>query len=146
MSEKIEPALSAEEWAEERFAPTSDLQIVIHNDGDGIEFVIYPDDEARFQRKGLLSKHKLEFADDLAGVIAVLNAGYPDSDPRKITRFHVVLLRNAAERLRGTDGEPEEIEQVKAYLEDLANALESYLPPHRITRNGVPGVRITRTD
>lgn len=53
-----------------------------------------------------------ESPDDLAAVIGFANAALPDSDPRKITRKHVELLRETVAPLRA-----------------FADALESYLPP-----------------
>lgn len=63
MTDKIEPALTPEEWRDT--------------------------DRAMRQHVGALP----ERADDLAQVIALANAALPDSDPRKITREDVRACR-----------------------------------------------------
>lgn len=99
MSEKIEPALTPEQWAS--------LQ--------GNEFARY--DMAKRFATGTEGT--------TVGLIALLNAALPDSDPRKITRAHVDFLRSCAidadaSDNRGWDAEP---------LREIANLLEAYLPP-----------------
>jgi hypothetical protein len=63
-------------------------------------------------------------------VIALANAALPDSDPRKITRKHIAMLREAG-RQRDSLSPP----YLDITLDDaaellaFADALESYLPP-----------------
>jgi hypothetical protein len=71
--DKIEPALTAEEWAH---AMDADVR-------DGLAYeVCYLWGRSR-----------------PAGAIAIANAALPDSDPRKITRDEPSMLRNVAEAL-----------------------------------------------
>jgi hypothetical protein len=53
---EIRPALTAEGWATLSIAPETAPRIVIHDDGDGLEVVIFRDED----RTELLSKHKIE--------------------------------------------------------------------------------------
>lgn len=43
----------------DRITPLSCPEIAIHDDGDGLEIVIYPDAEAQSARRDLISKHKI---------------------------------------------------------------------------------------
>lgn len=70
MSDGIKPALTAEEWTEKRFT-TIALPMVVHDDGDGIEFVAYPDFPNREQRKNLSEKYKFSLPADLHGIAAL---------------------------------------------------------------------------
>jgi hypothetical protein len=90
MTDRIEPALTPEQWIEHREA--------LNDDGYGYQAVPY--------WEGLAGQ---------AGAIAVANDLLPDSDPRKITRERITLLRDPAYR---------ETEQM-AFIDALA----SYLPP-----------------
>jgi hypothetical protein len=102
---KIEPALSAEQWADL-------LTCIGYIDwGTGIVDVV---------------------VNSPAELIAVANAALPDSDPRKITRGKIELLRGLVEFAAGAYDSPAlqketQAEADKAYL--VLDALESYLPP-----------------
>jgi hypothetical protein len=56
----------------------------------------------------------------LTALIALSNAALSDDDPRKFKRAHVDALRSAAAAAEGRDD--------GVLLNDLANAIESYLP------------------
>jgi hypothetical protein len=58
----------------------------------------------------------------LPQIIARANALLPDADPRKITHVLIARLRVTAEHAGGPGAGP-------TWLADLADALESYLPP-----------------
>lgn len=133
MSDKIESALTAEEWKERRVRFVGLPELVLHDDGDGMELVVYAGD---------CIWEKLKFnqapAIDLPSLIALANAALPDSDPRKITREDVEVLRSAAEDLEHAceygrwcrwciDHSLGLANRVR--LKRLADALESYLPP-----------------
>lgn len=121
MSEKIKPALTEQEWRDGRVQFVGLPELVFHDDGDGMEFVVRAPD-------GTISE-KLKFSlapdVDLPALIALANASLPDSDPRKITREWVRELRGVAEdyEYRGLDPNPYDT------LRGIADALESYLPP-----------------
>jgi hypothetical protein len=70
---------------------------------------------------------------DLAALIALANAAMNDEDPRKFTREHVVALRSATEELaRDYDAVATDARSARAgLLDDLADAIESFLPPER---------------
>lgn len=100
MTRTIEPALSAEEWADMRgylddYAKRPDSSSGLINE---ISYVGWVDQSRR-----------------IPFCIAALNAALPDSDPRKITREKVELLG--------------EIVKEYKMLQPLADALRSYLPP-----------------
>ena len=68
----------------------------------------------------------------LPQAIAIANAALPDTDPRKITRDWVIALRAEAERGRRADvrGDNAGFSAIDPDTADqIANALESYLPP-----------------
>lgn len=102
MTDRIEPALSSEEWAH---AMDEDVR-------EGLAYeVTYLWGSSR-----------------PAATIALANAALLDSDPRKITRTKITLLREAADSHRAYDSiEPFHAEAKS--LAEFANALESYLPP-----------------
>lgn len=99
MSEKIEPALTAEEWA------------AIGNE----PLPLWPDME-----------HLFVMGERPEAVIAYLNNRLPDDDPRKITRGDVRWLRGAASYLGHDSTRGEEW---RARLNSLAAKLASLLPP-----------------
>ena len=103
MSEKIEPALTPELVAivSRRYVQQHELYRA------GFEERLLPHDDAV--------------------AIAVLNHRLADSDPRKITREKVNRLRAIAEAIRDVHGNWD----AKAFLEETADTLESYLPPER---------------
>jgi hypothetical protein len=104
MTERIEPALTAEEWAS--------IQA-----GNGIPYMT-----------------RCSVVDDLRGLddgdthaaIAYANHLLPDSDPRKITREMVDDLRMAASGLRHEYGS---VDEDAASVDRVSDVLESYLPP-----------------
>lgn len=107
MTEKIEPALSAEEWAE----------------------------VSRMEIEAVAA----QFYERPVAVVAFANAALPDSDPRKITRETVNLLREivANEHESAKLNEPSNIGEAEiSGLTQLADALKSYLPP--ILHHGGP--------
>lgn len=99
MTGKIEPALTAEEWARFRDSRTDVAEM------------------------GTPTAYLYHYADP-GQCLAVANAMLPDSDPRKITDEKVGLLRNALRTIR-LDRPGFNL----AELDELADALESYLPP-----------------
>lgn len=130
MSEKIEPALTPEEWT-----PLPDGSFGVVCDDETVVDVIL-DACVGFEEDGETAIHGTGLriadtaiiveADDLAAVIALANAALPDSDPRKITRERVEDIRNALgadETWTGTS------EQTFARIQQFLNALEAYLPP-----------------
>lgn len=114
MTEKIEPALTPEEWTNLTTPGTSDglpsYTVAFH--GGSVTPIGNAD------TVGVELPHGLHDYEDLyAAAIAVLNCALPDSDPRKITRAKVEAARFAAQH----GGSP--------HLDTLIAALESYLPP-----------------
>lgn len=99
MTDRIVPALTPEEWA--NADPTS-----LHGFDDG---GIYVNMGRTIDERDVSGRP--------AALLALANAALPDDDPRKITREWLNSLRSLAADLP----EPE--------LADIANALESYLPP-----------------
>lgn len=105
MSEKIEPALSAEQWA---------------------ELVVELPDEHAWTEPGYLCAND----NDRWGTsrvpahiaIALANAALPDDDPRKITRKMVTGLREIASDQPWDEG-------LGLWLNRVADVLESFLPP-----------------
>ena len=122
MSEKIEPALTAEEWANGQYIG-ADLSIRRRNDG--------------------LSGHRLELdvratpfdtPEDFAAAVAMFNAALPGDDPRKITRERIEALRRCVELAResemGTRGGVDW--RRDTFADSTILALESYLPPEGV--------------
>lgn len=108
MTDKIEPALTTEEWANvQRF---------------GV---------------GLLAIEVLVAEDEPQKAVAIANAALPDSDSRKITRERVAAIREAADELESNLKNPhwrmDDDRSWAAYnvrlCREMADALESYLPP-----------------
>lgn len=117
MSDKIEPALTPDEWREIRKAATeagTDSLSLIYDDAIG------PTDATR------------------AYCIAINNFALPDSDPRRITREWVNGLRARAANSRDSYRHGQDLMNTRimedarrAYelFDAIADALESYLPP-----------------
>ena len=104
MTPEIEPATSAEDWA-------------VHIEA---------------ARDAGLSLQAYLWAGQAypARTIALANAALPDSDPRKITRHHVERLRMVAATLHMREsGMAGPMTIVSNELNEIAEALESYLPP-----------------
>lgn len=97
---KIEPVLSAKEWASARERKG---KAAIH---DATSDLVYTGTE------------NME-VDAVARVIAVANDAYPDADRRKITRGWIESLRRGAREIGNA---------TSSELADIADALESYLP------------------
>lgn len=103
MTDRIEPALTATQWAS-----------------------VYAVKRAGILQDTLLT---LDTADlGLAGLIAAANAALPDSDPRKITRAMVEEIREAAASHAAYDSLPQ-FAALAARVQRIADALSSYLPP-----------------
>ena len=116
MSEPLENALTPEEWAETRFVPIEHPDVVVHDDGDGLEIVIYPDAYTQTVRGEVEDKYKMRFPSDMVGIMAVANASLPDDSPYKITRADVEEIRAAPNRILWN-------------LMAIADKLEALLPP-----------------
>ena len=111
MADHIEPALSAEEWE----APQDVVDGYIDLEVSGVVDVTI--DSKRNPR-------------GTRALIALLNHDLPDSDPRKITREAVELLRGIVADTREGEklGERWGVFDPDA-VERLADALEAYLKP-----------------
>jgi hypothetical protein len=129
MSERIEPALTREEWAT-RTALRPEQIHAIH-----AEHMRMRAHASALTLTGSYSDETGETYDcndvgiDIPGIpalIALANAVLPDTDPRKITRHHVWIIRNLAGHV---DTQHPGGIQFKREAERLADALESYLPP-----------------
>ena len=110
----MKPAVTREQWAqffgEGGYTPL--YATVVQRNHDGT-FIVFPEGEGA-----------MFFPDELPGLIALANAALPDDD-RKITRGHIAALRNATVR----DVIGDEDREQTSILRNLADALESYLPP-----------------
>jgi hypothetical protein len=123
----IEPALTAEEWAQTRIEPISlNGTLVVHDDGDGLEVVTYetPGDVAT------MAKFKIDTwdRDGIAGVIALANTALPDNDPRKLMAADVAALDEAIMYV-GPLADREE--PLRAELTALRDKLAALLPPNQ---------------
>jgi hypothetical protein len=109
MTERIEPALTAEEWAS--------IQA-----GNGIPYMTRCSvvDDLRGLDDG-----------DMPAAIAYANHLLPDSDPRKITRRWVERLERYAQELSDEADQSEDEETIEwaEAVSQMAEALDSYLPP-----------------
>jgi hypothetical protein len=111
MTEKNEPVLTDEDWRDVE----DDIADAISRNAKGIEYF-----------RTLLIDGK-----NASSAIAVANRLLPDSDPRKITREWIVGLRSRAEEYRGLHriAQPGDWAGDAQFLDRIADALESYLPP-----------------
>jgi hypothetical protein len=123
MADRIEPALTAEEWARIGCAPArvysdgyGDPDVVVLFSSDG--WVTAKSIRADAYRDGALN---VKVADRPAAVIALLNAALPDSDPRKITRERLARLHYFVENETTNDPGDDALQ--------FLDALASYLPP-----------------
>lgn len=110
----IEPALTAEEWAEVGSSPWIGCSY-----DEGI--MAWPErPHVRSADSGL------DIDDDMHALIALANAALPDFDPRKITREKIEVARHIMAR-----AERRTMVGVALFAatDDLLDALESYLPP-----------------
>ena len=101
MTDKIEPVLSTDDWK----AFWRDVSATRASGASPV--LVVHDGDPRTQ---------------LPQIIARANALLPDSDPRKITHVLVARLRVTAEHAGGPGAGP-------TWLADLADAMDSYLPP-----------------
>lgn len=122
---KIEPALTEKQWGP---MPPRIGTFVLGE----------PDD--RFGAQVSISPSEITIQDDWgesadappAAVIALANHALPDDDPRKITREWVEALRAEAKRGQYAErvGDNAGFSAIDpALASQIANALESYLPP-----------------
>jgi hypothetical protein len=122
MSEKIEPALSAEEW--EAIASPENVSGCFDLDYDAR---IEDDADIRYEER-----HK-----NLTGaaIIAVMNNRLSDDDPRKMDLSWVLAIRSCAMDVEAAYENPgpsyqnPEARERLTLLNQIAEALESYLPP-----------------
>lgn len=129
MPDKIEPALSAEEWAvkcatPERWMGRDTAVSIVRSSSDVAHLVLHSHDAWREEpyTAGLLATPH-----NLVPIIALANAALPDSDPRKITREKLANVLGALEvAANATRDESETLAFIAA--------LESYLPPDLPTK------------
>jgi hypothetical protein len=131
-----EPALTAEEWNTGRLASVSASDIIVHDDGDGLEIVVYPDEAARDSRQGLSSKHKIKDWDTSArhGLAALAlygqTFGFTREDVkacRSAAARYAALARDAAST--GSEVQRGAFQVISAQSASLADRIEALLPP-----------------
>lgn len=132
MAEKIKPVLTAKDWSFRASSEQTSLGATgVRLDTFGPDDVVLTLD--RFDgEEGVSAPVSL-----IPAVIALANAALPDSDPRKITRERIALIRELAELawLRAKSfkvAEPfatRNADRAKDDVLQFADALESYLPP-----------------
>lgn len=127
MSEKIEPALSAEEWAGQ---PIAHLGFIGEEEELAGPFVLDSDGSGVAVHEGDLYLaydrfHSTTFSRPDA-VIAVANAALLDSDRRKITREKIATLRSGLDCVPQAEGDQHAAYQA---ADAFLDALESYLSP-----------------
>lgn len=124
MTDKIEPALTAAEWA--GFSHVYPQKHLGHTTLDltgGHLLIEQLRGGNRVNRAATYITAELQ-PGTLSSVIALANAGLPGTDPRKITRELVNALRAVSGRL-GRSSTAAEVQMVERF----ADALASYLPP-----------------
>jgi hypothetical protein len=116
VTDRIAPALTAEEWARQ-YIVVGDRGTWVS--GDGAEWLGYDDTE------------RVVWKDRIPAVIALANAALPDSDPRKITRAMVDAMREVARAAEAQHDQSHEFADYEAAQRwtRWADALSSYLPP-----------------
>ena len=82
-----------------------------------------PDEWAKHETR---QSSRISRSNDLVAAIAVANAQLDDENPRKLSRAHVKLLRRVAD---DHDSDSEAGQTVPQLLRNLADLIESYLPP-----------------
>lgn len=119
LSTDIPPALTADEWSAREH----------HSPGLGGIILMLTDFGLSVIQSGPIADGA-----DLAALIALANAAFNQEDVRKFRRDDVVALREEAERIDDDNVEDAlEERSVRAKeLRDMADAIESYLPPRRI--------------
>ena len=119
MTDRIKPALTAEEWRGRIIPPDHPFPRygeANYPDADGMPYIFYG--EFGVSAEGYFC------GVNPAQAIALANAALPDDDKRKLRREHIAALRNAT--VRDVIGD-EDREQTNT-LRNLADALDSYLP------------------
>jgi hypothetical protein len=120
----IKPALSVESWASLR-AYQNHAQLAVLALEGGHDHGVPPlalDGSNEAERNSIA----------YAAAIAALNAGLPDSDPRKITREKITAIRTSADAFYvDNDGlrDADRDDVIASLAVQAADALESYLPP-----------------
>jgi hypothetical protein len=112
---EIPPALTPDEWKRRAMGQRPLVEAELGTVGENDEHTLYITDDLNAFG-----------ADNLPGLIALANAALPDTDPRKITRHHVWIVRTLADHV--DTQHPGGIRFRREALE-LAAVLESYLPP-----------------
>ena len=126
MTEKIEPALTAEEWADviggQPLTFTSEPTLSVIDAGDGIKFLA----EGTPIESSVMCEIDSWDTAGLAQLAAVLLNALPTGHPLKITREDVALVREVAEDYehRGNS--------TNAELLSLAAKLAALLPPEGV--------------
>jgi hypothetical protein len=111
MMDKIEPALSAEEWTTPHATRESGYAAA---EPEGLVLAKMP---------GAYLGHHVD-AWDIPTLIALANHALPDSDPRKITRELLARIREIVSQ--------SDIAYTSDDVDAFVDALESYLPPPEI--------------
>lgn len=122
ITDKLEPALSAEEWRQrERHFTVREFEGTVYflTDAGGYNVEAFVSGVA-----------------DLTATIALTNAALPDSERRKITREKIAHLRELVELAnvddagpRGESWQSDELLSARTAVAEFADALASYLPP-----------------
>jgi hypothetical protein len=122
MSERIAPALTPDEWAAKETRTPDHVRVALLVDEDGT-FLEVGDGRSSADTWLIASE-------GMPQTIALANAALPDSDPRKITRARVDALREVAREIDAENkGMITQCGWADDFLNGLADALESYLPP-----------------
>lgn len=121
---KIAPALTPDAWAKIHKWKNHGQFAVITIEGGNSELLgMYDADES-----GAGPEFDEQEVRTAVAAIAALNDSLPDSDPRKITRAHVAAIRHELDEEWDGIRDDASFPHV-ALLRQLADALESYLPP-----------------
>lgn len=121
MTDKIEPALSAEEWKKARDEGATHHDECFWLDNRfSVSASLYDGELIIATENG----NSVGSIDRPAALIALANAALPDSDRRKITREKIAVIRQCA-----FDNLPYLAGAVAKAMVEFADALESYLPP-----------------
>lgn len=134
MSQRVEPALGAEQWkllhdengtAVEDFRGEVVLGFAHVLDENGRGIIVAKNTEAETGDGIVAAFH----TPAVWALIAVANAGLTDSDPRKITRERIADIRKARTMVNQEIMPDSEYRKLIDSLDVMAAALESYLPP-----------------
>jgi hypothetical protein len=114
----IPRALTDAQWFDSRYWFTNgDVEFLIR--GEGAYHSL------RIQSKKAGVQYSTGDVNDLAALIALANAAMNDDDPRKIRPSWITALRHAADALTNVSFDS------TVELHEIADALESLLPPDR---------------